>query len=93
MLLPATRGLWNSLEDFKLQVMLIIMMTMVTIMIMMGLVEQLGGLQTAGGNDDLDHCEDHGDHHDYDGPCGIAFGGFQVAGDANHHDDQDRWSS
>ena len=56
-------------------------------------MEQLGGLQTAGGNDDLDHYEDHGDHHDYDGPCGIAFGGFQVAGDVNHHDDQDRWSS
>ena len=56
-----------------------------------GLVEQLGGLQVAGGNDD--HYEDRGDHHDYDGTCGIAFGGFQVAGDVDHHDDQDRWSS
>ena len=42
LLLPATRGLWNSLEDFKLQVvMMIIMRIVVIIMIMMGLVEQL----------------------------------------------------
>ena len=54
-------------------------------------MEQLGGLQVADGNDD--HYEDRGDHHDYDGTCGIAFGGFQVAGDVDHHDDQDRWSS
>ena len=34
--------LWNSLEDFKLQVvMMIIMRIVVIIMIMMGLVEQL----------------------------------------------------
>ena len=38
-----------------------------------GFVEQLGGLQVAGGNDDLDHYEDHGDHHDYDGTSGIAW--------------------
>ena len=39
LLLPATRDLWNSLEDFKLQaVMMIIMRIMVITMIMMGLV-------------------------------------------------------
>ena len=71
LLLPATRGLWNSLEDFKLQVvMMIIMRIVVIIMIMMGLVEELGGLQVAGG---VDHYEDHGDHHDYDGTCGRAW--------------------
>ena len=35
------------------------------------LVEQLGGLQVAGGHDD--HYEDRGDHHDYDGTCGTAW--------------------
>ena len=42
LLLPATRGLWNSLEDFKLQVvMLIIMRIVVIIMIMRGLWNSL----------------------------------------------------
>ena len=54
-------------------------------------MEQLGGLQVAGGNDD--YYEDLGDHHDYVGTSGIAFGRFQVAGDVDHHDDQNRWSS
>ena len=34
-------------------------------------MEQLGGLQVAGGNDD--HYEDLGDHQDYDGTSGIAW--------------------
>ena len=42
LLLPATRDLWNSLEDFKLQVvMMIIMRIVVIIMIMMDLWNSL----------------------------------------------------